>query len=193
MSGGQLVRKQVSLREVLEVLSSNTQSPSSFGSDLDRARDGTQSTSRDISSQMLAIEENLLSKAPVYRCVSDLVAYANIRFTPQVDKLRKLAHRAQTSEGACVVTIMRIYQPWATSNPDRGLVAVYEWMRKIDVSLPEIDSGAEGDSAAVFRSGKAPKARDKAAQMVADAEIAIATWVDAWNRSQSSSRRSSGS
>lgn len=179
-SKSHLVRRHVSLQEVLEHFASTTQVRSILGVDLDRAREG-RSDASDYVRRQERVEAALLADAAVLRCVDGLAAAPNLFRLGPTDKLRRFAQRVKMGEGAAAVAVLRVYQPWATQWPEQGLAHVYGWMRDRCPSLERPELGKEASLAQAFRVGKAKRARDAAAVLVADAEIAISEWVARWN------------
>lgn len=177
-----LTQTKVTLNDVLEHLSSVTQTPSSFGSQLERARDGTTGAADYVLSKEKA-EMRLLANAAVIRCVDALSAMPNIFRTGEAcNDIRKFAVRAGMREGAAVIAVMRSYQPWDTLSKERGLAAVYEWARSRNPMLKPADPAGETTVAQAFRVGKAKRARTVAVLLLADAEVALSAWVERWNR-----------
>lgn len=177
-----LTRSHVSLSDVLSFLSSDAQSPSTFGGDLERARDGIVGI-QDYVRQQAKAEEQILSRAAVIRCVDALIANSNLSdIGAPCGDIRRFASKCKIRDGAAVVAVLRRYQPWATSWPESGLVAVYEWMRSQSKQLPPVDLSGESTAAQAFRVGKANRARSASAKLVADAITAISLWVERWNK-----------
>ncbi len=180
-SSTHLTYRRVALNDVLEHLSSETMVGSSFGAQLERARDGT-TGGGDYAQARGAVEERLLSRAAVLRCVDGLQeAVCLSRHGEACVDVRRFAVRVKMGEGAAVVAVLRAYQPWATSSSERGLVAVYEWMRAHSATLPALDIGSEASPAQAFRIGRCKRQRALAAAILADAEVALHAWVESWN------------
>lgn len=179
--GTHLTSRRVALHDVLEHLASETMVSSAFGAQLERARDGT-TGGGDWAMARGAAEERLLAQAAVIRCVDALKMMTCLNRTGEacVD-VRRFAVRVGLPEGAAVIAVLRAYQPWATSSGERGLVAVYEWMRALNGNLPALDIGKETSAAQAFRTGRCKRARLLAAGILADAEVAVHAWVEAWN------------
>lgn len=176
-----VVRHRVHLRDVLEALTSITAAPSSMGNALDRARDGVSGGTADPVRMQGQIEESMLRRAAVFRCVDGLAVYNGIRFAACVD-VQAFAKRIRVNDGAVAVAVMRAYQPWVTQSAERALVAVYEWMRSQCPTMPELHADGESSPAQAFRVGKMKMARGVAIRMAADAQVVVATWVEQWNR-----------
>lgn len=175
-----LTTTRVALQDVLEHLGASSCTASSFGSQLERARDGTAGAIDYVRARDRA-EVRILASAAIIRCV-DALAEAQLNRTGEscVD-IRKFAVKIRMAEGATVIAVLRAYQPWATSWPEHGLAEVYAWMRSRNPSLKEADPGGETSIAQAFRVGKAKRARTIAAAVLADAEVAVHAWVEQWN------------
>jgi hypothetical protein len=179
-SGTHLVGSRVDLYEVLEHLSSETMVSSAFGAQLDKAREGRSGT--DYVRARDGAEMRMLAKAAVIRCVDQLGACPNLfRMGEGLTAIRRFAVHAKLVEGAAVVGVMRAYQPWATQRSESGLVAVYRYAAAHG-GAPAVDNAGEDSMVNAFRTGKAKRARNVAALLLADAEIALAGWVESWNR-----------
>lgn len=176
-----MVRYKVTLGEVLEYLSSTTQAKSPIGCALDRAESGAANSNGDPKRVQAKVEESTLREAAVIRCVDKLEVYASVRFVA-ADDLRRFAKAVRIGDGAAAVGVLRRYQPWATSWPEKGLVEVYGWMRERRPTLPALKAEGESSAAQAFRSGKSKKARAAAIRILADAEVVIGEWVERWNR-----------
>lgn len=181
-SGTHLTVERVSAQAVLEHLSSDTQVASSFGADLERARDGTDRASNYVQQQSRA-EERLLARAAVFRCVDALAATEQLTRTGDgCNAIRQFADRAMMGHGRAVVMVLKAFQPWASQWPEQGLAATYEAMRRAVPALAEVDVGGEASTAQAFRVGKAKKARHQAALLVSEATIILSAWCERWNR-----------
>lgn len=181
-SGTHLTVGRVSLQAVLEHLTSDSQVSSRFGSDLERARDGTSGAADYVASQSRA-EERLLATAAIVRCVDDLGTTTNLsRIGEACSHIRSFAVKTKLREGQAVLGVLRAYLPWATQWPESGLVSVYAWMRARRPSLQAVDAHGEVSVAQAFRTGKAKAQRAAAAILVADSEVVLSAWVEHWNR-----------
>jgi hypothetical protein len=181
-SGTHLSVSRVTLSDVLDHLSAETTVSSSFGAQLERARDGTTGAADYVRSRSGA-EARILARAAIIRCVDALSVCPNLFRTGEAcGDIRRFAVRAKLPEGAAVIAVLRAYQPWATSSQERGLAEVYQFARSRNPSLQAADPAGESSIAQAFRVGKARRARLIAALLLADAEVALHAWVENWNR-----------
>ena len=181
ISGAHLTHNKVGLQDVLELLSSDTTVGSSLGAMLERARDGTSGSIDYIRARGIA-EERLLARAPIIRCIDALVRTPNIWGKGEACcSVRKFAVRSKMLEGAAVVGVLRAYLPWQSRRGEKGLAYVYAWMLERQPSLGELDLGKEESAEMAFRVGRCRRQRTQAAEMLADAEVALHGWVSVWN------------
>lgn len=172
----------VTYDQARQLLASRTMISSNFGAVLERARDGVSANQIGrMKKQQEDEERRRLRDAFVIRCIDDLFAYKSIRFAWCPD-LRKFAQRAHLRDGEAVVRVLRAYEPWATQWPEKGLVEAYTWMRTHDRRLQTILTEDGETAAQAFRMGHSRRARACASSAVADAHVALHTWVALWSR-----------
>ncbi len=202
--------KRVTVNECLEFLSSNTQVPSALGGQLERLKSEQVSRAnwREIKKQLYKSgareeeddppvmhlkagqtpaaepdEQAMLNLGNLARCLDSLGKQANTKFAA-LDVLPQYARKLRIRPGMLTLCIVRAYQPWhcdvdakrpagepgigVQRGPDRGLYEVYRFLQTMDRSLPPYEENPR-------------KGRDKAAALLADADICIVAWVTLWN------------
>jgi hypothetical protein len=134
-------------------------------------------------------ERQILLRARVVDCVATLTQYAVITFAPCPDVVT-FARQAKCRQGAVVVGALRAYQPWGEKSEMKGLAALYQWCAAWNPSCEPVGDDEESTTQA-FYAGHAPKARKRAMQLLADAEIVLGAWVERWNRWNDLARKES--
>lgn len=168
------------LQDVLDMLVGRTVTPSSLGPQLERLRDGV-SVEPDPYRAREIQHWKLLHDAELYRCLDRLCDQERCTFSKLTPTIEKLAKRLRRPAGAIAVGIMRAYQERATSSQERGLVEVYNYLRRLDPTHFPPLLHDEHDAVQAFRVGKAKAARRRALELQADAYLILQKWVDVWN------------
>jgi hypothetical protein len=119
-------------------------------------------------------EDKLLSEAPLYTFLLDFAKRDAFGLEYKTLHKIQLKSNPRLAQGYIASGILRAYHERCTSSGEqRALVAVYEYIAKIAPRiLPKLPAG-EKDFLQAFRSGKAPRAHDLAAQAYADALLAL--------------------
>jgi hypothetical protein len=178
--GGHLAAfRRVHRDDVLQYLAANTLVSSSLGSQLEALRTDA-FAEQSMSEKCARLELKMMRDVAIIRCVDALDQYVSIRFA-DVECLRRFAARCRTRDGHMVVATIRAFQGWSSKSSERGLAEVFSLMRRKCPTFAQVEFGEE-ETAQAFREGKANRARIQAARLLADAEIALASWIERWNR-----------
>jgi hypothetical protein len=145
------------------------------------------------------VERSLFARTRILNCVGALTRYRVLTFVRAPD-VEAFARAARCAQGAVVVGALRAYEQFREravlskkgreqkDKSERGLAALYTWMTEWNPKHRPIEHD-EDSTAQAFRAGKANSARRKAAALLADSEIALAEWVDLWNKRSAKSRQ----
>ena len=173
------MNRAITFDDVRALLGARTMISSSFGAQLERARDGTSGGGGDPRKQQARAEMQLLWDARVIRCVDQLRGVKSIRWA-WAPKLRVFAGKIGMDEGELVVRVLEAYEPWNPKWPTRGLVEVYGAMRKLGPWLQPMELEGGEEAAQALREGKARRVRNIAQSLTADAHVALGEWVRIW-------------
>lgn len=168
----------ITTADILDFLVSRGGTPSNLGAQLERLRDGTTGI-QDPFSARDNIETNMIRMANLIRCLDEFEARPVLN--PRGDKTKDLNKFARRDEGAIALGVLRAYHEWSSSSPERGLVEIYRFLAKIapnGVPAPPKDSL---DLLQDFRESKAKRCRYLAAEMYADALLAMQFHIRTWN------------
>ncbi len=168
----------ISTADVLDFLVSRGGTPSNLGAQLERLRDGTTGIQDPFRSRD-EIESNMIRMANLIRCIDEFEARPVL--SPRGEKTKDLNKYARRDEGSIALGVLRAYHEWASSSPERGLVEIYRFLAKIapnGVPAPPKDSH---DLLQDFRESKAKRCRFLAAEMYADALLAMQYHIRVYN------------
>jgi hypothetical protein len=126
------------------------------------------------------IEGRIFARARVLNCIDGLARLVRIGFCPCPD-VEAFDRGSKTGQGSIVVSVLRAHEEWRLQSEERGLAAVYEWMRTVQPWLP-MPVHDEDSVVQAFRVGKAKVCRRRAAMLVADSLLVMTAWVELWNR-----------
>ncbi len=171
--------RTISVADILDHLVARSGAPSTLGAQLERLRLGTYSTPDPFRAKTEA-EDQMMEMATLLRCISDFEARKVL--DSRYGVLEKLQRESNLPQGYLALGILRAYQEWAPciqSSQERGLVAVYQYIAPYLRNKVEIESD---DLLQAFRTGKAKRARDRAAEAYADAMLCLSEHVVSWNR-----------
>lgn len=144
------------------------------------------------------VERSLFTRTRVLNCVGALTRYRVLTFVRAPD-VEAFARAARCAQGAVVVGALRAYEQFRErailtkrgyeqkDKSERGLAALYAWMAEWNPRHRPVEHD-EDSTAQAFRAGKANGARRRAAGLLADSEIALAEWVDLWNKRSAKAR-----
>jgi hypothetical protein len=173
--------------DVLHHLVARSAAPSSFGSQLDRMRYGI-STKPDPFRARDDAESQMLEQAGLLRCIDAFAYREEFRSsnTTNFKKLEKVqrASRPRHCQGTIALNVLRAYQEWSTQSQERALVAVYQYLATIAPEACPPPPKNEPDLVHAFRTDKAKRCRTIAAEIYADALLALGQHLTQWNRTK---------
>lgn len=173
--------------DILHFLVARTSAPSSMGAQLERMKNGC-STAPDPFRARDEAESAMLEQANLLRAMDEFEKRDEFRSSNRNDyrKLHEAQRKCATSgripQGKIALGVLRAYQERATTSQERGLVEVYRFVRSIAPKSMPPPPKDEGDLAQAFRTGKASRSRDDAAEIYADALLALGTFLQSWNK-----------
>lgn len=131
------------------------------------------------------LEQAIMRKASIGRCIADLSRRFTIRFAacPDTDRF---ARAVGMGSGAVVVAVLRAFEQRRTQSVEAAYASVYAWMRSRDASLGMPITG-NMTVAQVFREGTDTEARGhrkRAVRLVNEATDVLGVWVTEWNRQE---------
>jgi hypothetical protein len=169
----------VSVNDILDHLVARSAAPSTFGAQLDRLRFGTHSAPDPFRARDDA-ENHMLEQASLLRCIADFEQRQE--FGSRYGTLERIQRGARLPQGYIAIGILRAYHEWSSQSEERGLVEVYRYIATHASAIaPGVPKG-ETDLHQAFRTGKAKRARNLAAEAYADALLALQAHVSAANR-----------
>ena len=173
--------------DILAFLVSDGLIPSSFGSQLERLRDGVSNTADPIRAREEA-ERQMLENAEILRTVREFSeVFEFSKPTPRSQGLKSLEKIQKGTiprkrQGEIALNSLRVFQAWGPRSQERGFVAVYGYLRSIaPTKTPPLDLDLHG-AVQAFRDGTAKRARDIAASTYADSLIALSRFLDVRNK-----------
>lgn len=171
----------ISVDAILHFLVARTNAPSSFGAQLDRLRFGIH-TPPDPFRARADAEDAMLATAALLRCLDDFKGRAD--FGPEYKALQKVQLKSspKLDQGYIALGALRAYHEWSSQSQERGLVEVYHFVEKCAPGYAPPPPKDEPDVLQAFRTNKAKRARSKAAEVYADALLALQQHVRKWNR-----------
>jgi hypothetical protein len=188
---------KITITDVLGFLSARTCTSSSMGGQLEKARSvyagaefsdtfndmHVKSPRPDSFQACDTAESQLVSDVPVLRCVDALARVKNAHVLRDRPSLVRLQKQVPTrGQGELVVQCLRAYEEnRGDRSPEKALAAVYLWAHsRAPEAFPSV-SHDEEDLAQAFRSGKAPKARQRASDLYGDCYLVLGAFVTWWN------------
>lgn len=191
----------VTLEEALSHLSCRSCTPSTMGAQLEAlqnradvgpARDHegmhVKAPIRDAVRAAEQAESRMLRDIGAIRCLDALASLQHAHVLKDRPALAKM-HKAVPSraQGELVIQCLRAhseYRRGGKPDQDRALAAVYVWAHSRASDMFPLTAHDCEDLASAFKSGKAVRARQKAAELYADCYLVLAEFVVAWNRKQ---------
>ncbi len=177
----------ITLDDILHTLVCQSSAPSSMGSQLERLRHGVSITPDPFRARD-EVESKLLQDAALYRCASDFANRQELRGTgSQTFKALEKVYKATSNKppmGTIALRVLRAYQERCTVSQERGLVEVYNYLASIAPTAVPDPPKDQDNLAQAFREGKAKRARGMAAEVYADAILALSGFLRVWNRNE---------
>lgn len=172
---------KVTIDAILHFLVARSAAPSTMGAQLERMRFGVQATPDPYRARDDA-EATMLDQAQLLRCLDDFLKKHD--FGSQYKALQKVQLKSspKLDQGYIALGALRAYHEWSTSSQERGLVEVYRFIEKISAGFLPPPPKDEPDLLQAFRSNKAKRARSKAAEVYADALLALQAHTKHWNK-----------
>lgn len=175
----------VSIDSILHFLVARTSAPSSFGAQLDRLRFGVHSQPDPFRARA-DVEDNMLAQAQLLRCLDEFTARQDFGSLYKSLQKVQLKSSPKLDQGYIALGALRAYHEWCSQSQERGLVEVYRFLEKISPGYVPPPPDDEPDLLQAFRTNKAKRARSRAAEVYADALLALQAHTKSWNRKHAS-------
>jgi hypothetical protein len=176
----------IKIEDILHLLVSRSDAPSSMGAQLDRLRFGLTESSNPFQAREDA-EDRMLAKAAVLKAMSEFLTRQEFR-GPNASLYRALEKiqrdtQPKLNQGYIAMGVLRAYQERATNGgQERALVEVYKYLGSMAPNVVPTPPKNEPDLVQAFRTGKAKRARNLAAETYADSLLALGQFLTVWNR-----------
>ena len=125
----------IDFHSVLELLRTDSQVPSSFGSQLYKLRDGVPTIVNPTAAKE-AQESLFFTMAPMYRCVREMSTIKDANFIPAHSALR-VACPTHLGLGEFAIRVVKTYQSWQCKSPARAYTAVLSLLKLFNPTLPD--------------------------------------------------------